>query len=141
MKKPLPSAQEFVDAARRARHDSLGVASDPEALIHLANVSRRAFLDQKDLLALRDWSSTVEDIANIDAADPAIQRWLETERVRLAEAQRLVADLLEKKVRSLVERLELQQQFLDEAQRTEIATSFETAWHTHPLARVAEVGE
>ncbi len=134
MTKPLPSVRELVDAARRARHDSLGIAQDPEALVHIANVSRRAFLDDKDVMALRDWSATVEDIANMDAVEPEIQHWLAVERVRLAAAHRLVADLLASDVQPLVDRLE-EYELLDDQYRAEISSVVEAAWLTPRLTR------
>ncbi len=134
MIKPLPTVREFVDAARRACHDSLGVAYDPEALIHVANVSRRAFLDDKDVMALRDWSATVEDIANIDAVEPEIQHWLAVERVRLAAAHRLVANLLASSVQPLVERL-AHYEAIDDEYRAQISSGVEAAWLTPRLTR------
>lgn len=139
MNKQLPSVRDLVAAAREAKHDSLGIGSDPEALIHLANVSRRAFLEQKDLLAFRDWSTTVEDIARLGSNEPEIRDWLLIETVRLDKGRQLLQELLEDERAALVALLGTQAMSLDEAERQEVAATLEVAWRTSAL-KAAEGG-
>ena len=129
MKKRLPTVRDIVTAAREAKHDSFGIASDPEALIHLANVSRRAFLEQKALSALRDWAETVADVASFESSDPAILQWLAIEAVRLDKARFLVEEL-EKHVHALAIKLGAVGPQLDNSQREEVTMSLEVAWRT-----------
>lgn len=134
----LPSTEELFAAAEQAGHDGLGIGSDPESLIHLANLSRRVFLDEKDVTALRDWAQTVLDIANMPELDIETMHWVDEERVKLVQASRLVADL-SAEVRTNLNALQ-PLTGLDSERIGELNESISVSWHTDRIKVVAAEG-
>ncbi len=101
MIKEFESVRELLDAARAAGHDSLGIWNDIEALMELANVSRRRFLEGGGTGALRTWRDAVLRVEELESADENVLAWknrklieLETCREQLESAKAMLdADL------------------------------------------------
>lgn len=94
--KPNFTVSELFARAREAKHDALGVANDPDALVALAVLRRQELLRKKTLATFRPWSELVQDIAALARLQPgneALQRWVSLECVRLGVAcKKLGAD-------------------------------------------------
>jgi hypothetical protein len=84
--KPTTTVADFIRRGREARHDGLGIAHDPEAIIALAAVQREAFLRERTEAPLRRWRELVAELAASADEDLATARWLGIEHIRLGRA-------------------------------------------------------
>lgn len=87
--KHTTNVAEFMRRGREAGHDALGIARDVEAIMAMAAMQREAFLRERGERVLRRWRELVAEIATADEGDPAVQRWLGIEHVRLGRAFKL----------------------------------------------------
>ena len=84
--KPTTTVAEFIRRGREAGHDALGIAHDQEAIMAMAAMHRETFLRDRSERPLRRWRELVAEVAAGEVEDPAIQRWLGIEHVRLGRA-------------------------------------------------------
>jgi hypothetical protein len=137
----VPSVAELKAAAAAAKHDSFGIAADPEALMHLANVSRRAFVDNKDLLALSAWADSVQDVAAMQVLDEHIRRWVEDEVERLLQSGQLLMDLVQTRVLPEARLVRTRFAAPSAARCEQLATEIKVAWYTAPASKVVAAGD
>jgi hypothetical protein len=84
--KPTTTVAEFIRRGREAGQDALGIAQDPEAIMAMAMMQREKFLRDRSERALRRWRELVGEVATHGDDEPAVQRWLGIEHVRLGRA-------------------------------------------------------
>lgn len=89
--KPTTTVAEFIRRGREAGQDALGLAHDPEAIMAMAATHRQTFLSDRSERALRRWRELVAEIAAVGNEDPAVDRWLGIEHVRLGRAFKAAA--------------------------------------------------
>lgn len=89
--KPTTTVADFIRQGRQAGQDALGIAHDPEAIMAMAMAQRERFLCERTEQALRRWRELVAEIAASVDPEPAIERWLGIEHVRLDRAFNAVA--------------------------------------------------
>ena len=76
----LPDDLDLVRLSRKESGDALGLASDPELLVHIANAARRRFLSERTRESLEDWAFLLNEYqrstTNAEAEDPGSAEWL-----------------------------------------------------------------
>jgi len=120
--KPILSPAEFMQRAREAKHDSLGLSFDPEATIALATLARRRFVKERTPETLARWIDLVNEVeqaaggGQVQAEEYSTLRWLAVDCVRIGAALERLGSATEAhatRARLLCERADLS---LDERQ-------------------------
>ena len=121
----LRSVGELFEKAKKAGHDSLGIASDCESSMHLAKLARRRFDTTRSLNALRDWEQLLEEIVGMEPDDPNVRTWLRNELIELGFLRDRVRQELDRRLQTEIQEA---RKVIPSDQRREIERKAHSRW-------------